>query len=85
MIKLGDYSEEEAKKLISDLRKAGIKNDTRSHFKITHFRTDSLEGRLSQLKGVLKSTRKIERTLKILKSALAQSHEPDKFKELFFK
>jgi len=32
MIKLGDYSEEEAKKLISDLRKAGIKYDTRSHF-----------------------------------------------------
>ena len=85
MIKLGDYSEEMAKKLVSDLRKAGIKYDTRSHFKITHFRTDSLEGRQSQLKEVLKDTRKMERTLNTLKSALAQNPEPDKFKELFLK
>jgi len=85
MIKLGDYSEEVAKKLVSDLRTAGIKCDTRSHFKITHFRTDTLEGRLSQLKEVLKDTQKIERTLNALKSALAQNPEPDKFKELFLK
>ena len=85
MIKLGDYSEEEAKKLVSDLRKAGIKYDTRSHFKITHFRKDSLEGRLSQLKEILLDTQKMERTLKALKSALAQNPEPEKFKELFQK
>ena len=85
MIKLGDYSEEEAKKLVSDLRKAGIKYDTRSNFKITHLRTDSLEGRLSQLKEVLLDTQKMERTLKTLKSVLAHSPEPGKFKELFLK
>ena len=85
MIKLGDYSEEEAKTLVSDLRKAGIKYDTRSHFKITHFRTDSLEGRLSQLKEVLLDTQKMERTLKTLKSALAQNPEPEKFKEMILK
>jgi len=83
MIKLGDYSEEEAKKLIGDLRTAGIKYDTRSHFTITHLRKDSLDGRLSQLKEVLLDTQKIERTLEILKSVLAKSPEPGKFKELF--
>ena len=85
MIKLGDYSEEEARKLVSDLRTAGIKYDMRSHFKITHFRTDSLESRLSELKEVLLDTQKMERTLKTLKSALAQNPEPEKFKELFLK
>jgi hypothetical protein len=85
MIKLGDYSEEEAKKLIGDLRTAGIKYDTRSHFTITHLRKDSLEGRLSQLKEVLLDTQKIERTLETLKSVLAESPEPGKFKELFLK
>jgi len=85
MIKLGDYSEEEAKKLIGDLRTAGIKYDTRSHFTITHLRKDSLDGRLSQLKEVLLDTQKIERTLETLKSVLAKSPEPGKFKELFLK
>jgi hypothetical protein len=47
MIKLGDYSEDEARKLITDLSKAQIKYDTRTHFIIGHFKTDCLEGRFS--------------------------------------
>ena len=85
MIKLGDYSEDEARKLITDLSKAKIKYDTRIHFIIGHFKTDCLEGRFSELKEVLKDTQKIEQTLNILKSVLGQKLEPDKFKELFLK
>jgi hypothetical protein len=85
MIKLGDYSEDEARMLITDLSKAKIKYDTRTHFIIGHFKKDCLEGRFSELKGVLKDTQKIEQTLTILRSVLGQKPEPDKFKELFLK
>ena len=85
MIKLGDYREDEAKQLISYLSKAKIKYDTRVHFIIDHFKTDCLEGRLSELKEVLKDTQRVEQTIKILKSVLGQRPEPGKFKELFLK
>jgi hypothetical protein len=85
MIKLGDYSEDLAKQLITDLSKAKIKYDTRIHFEIDHFKTDCLEGRFSDLREVLKDTQKIDQTLNILKAILGQRPEPDKFKELFLK
>ncbi len=85
MIKLGDYSEDEARKLITDLSKAKIKYDTRTHFIIGHFKTDCLDGRFSELKGVLKDTQKIEQTLTILRSILGHRPDPDRFKELFLK
>jgi hypothetical protein len=85
MIKLGDYAEDEARKLITDLSNAKIKYDTRIHFKIDHFKTDCLEGRFSELKEVLKDTQRIEQTLNILKAVLGQRPEPGKFKELFLK
>ncbi|MDD4162861.1 MAG: hypothetical protein PHW87_10340 [Methanothrix sp.] len=85
MIKLGDYREDEAKQLISYLSKAKIKCDTRVHFIIDHFKTDCLEGRLSELKEVLKDTQRVEQTIKILKSVLGQRPEPGKFKELYLK
>jgi len=85
MIKLGDYGEDEAKRLINDLSKAKIKYDTRIHFMIDHFKTDCLEGRFSELKKVLKDTQKIEQTLNILRTVLGRKPEPDKFKELFLK
>ncbi len=71
--------------LIADLSKAKIKYDTRIHFMIDHFKTDCLEGRLSELKEVQKDTQKIEQVLKILRSVLDQKPEPEKFKELFLK
>ncbi|MDD4653332.1 MAG: hypothetical protein PHQ34_14015 [Methanothrix sp.] len=85
MIKLGDYGEDMAKKLITDLSKAKIKYDTRINFKIDHFKTDCLDGKFSELKEVLKDTQKIEQLLNILKSVLDLRPEPDKFKDLFFK
>jgi hypothetical protein len=85
MIKLGDYGEDEARKLITDLSKAKIKYDTRIHFTIDHIKTDCLEGRFSELKEVLKDTQKIEQTLNILKTVLGQRPEPDKFRDLFLK
>jgi len=85
MIKLGQYSNDQARCLIADLNKAKIKYDTRIHFMIDHIKLDCLEGRLSELKEVLKDTQKIEKTLTILKSVLSLRPEPDKFKELFFR
>jgi hypothetical protein len=85
MIKLGDYGEDEARMLITDLSKAKIKYETRTHFIIGHFKTDCLEGRFSELKAVLKDTQRIEQTLTILRSILGQKPKPDNFKELFLK
>ncbi|OPY54329.1 MAG: hypothetical protein A4E49_01148 [Methanosaeta sp. PtaU1.Bin112] len=85
MIKLGDYKEEEAKKLTTDLKKAQIKYDVRIHPVIDHFKVDCLEGRFSELKVILKDTEKIEHTIMILKSILSQRPSPDAFKELFLK
>lgn len=58
MIKLGDYCEDDAKDLITSLRKARVKCDTRINFVIDHFKVDCIEGRLSELREVLKDTQK---------------------------
>jgi len=63
MIKLGQYSDDQARVLIADLSKAKIKYDTRIHFMIDHIKLDCLEGRFSELKEVLKDTQKIEKTV----------------------
>ena len=82
---LGDYCEDDAKDLIISLRKARVKCDTRINFVIDHFKVDCIEGRLSELREVLKDTQKIEQVIAILKSVLAQRPNPDDFKELFLK
>ena len=85
MIKLGDYCEDDAKDLITNLRKARVKCDTRINFVIDHFKVDCIEGKLSELREVLKDTQKIEQVIAILKSVLAHRPDPDDFKELFLK
>jgi hypothetical protein len=79
MFKLGDYSEDEAKEITAILRKAGIKVDLKSSFSAAIDRTDYLEGKASELKGLVKDFEKYERWLEAIKEALASGATAEEF------
>ncbi len=83
MFKLGEYYEDDAKSIAKYLRDARIKVEQKTYLCATAETADYLEGRLSELKGVVKGIEIYERYLAVLKTTLAKGAKPDDFKDLF--
>ena len=83
MFKLGEYYEDEARSIVKYLRDAKIKLEQKTYLCATAETVDYLEGRLSELKGVVKDIETYERFLAVLKTTLAKGAKPDDFKDLF--
>lgn len=83
MFKLGEYYEDEAKLIAKYLRDAKIKIEQKTYLCSTAETADYLEGRLSELKVVLKDIETYEGFLAVLKSTLTKAKSFDDFKDLF--
>jgi hypothetical protein len=85
MIKLGDYCEDDANKIMGYLNDSGIKGDTRSILRMVQHQVHCLEGRLSELKGVAEDFEKLERCVEVLRSVLQKKPAQEEFKDMFLK
>jgi hypothetical protein len=83
MFKLGEYYEDEAKSIVKYLRDAKIKVEQKTYLFATAETADYLDGRLSELKAVVKNIETYEGFLAVLKTTLAKGAKPDDFKDLF--
>ena len=83
MFKLGEYYEDEAKSIVKRLKDAKIKVEQKTYLCSTAEPVDYIEGRLSDLKAVVKNIETYERDLAVLKTTLAKGAKPDDFKDLF--
>ncbi|VVB63317.1 Uncharacterised protein [uncultured archaeon] len=83
MFKLGEYYEDDAKSIVKYLKDAKIKVEQKTYICTTAETAEYLEGRLSELKTVLKGIETYEGFLAVLKTTLAKGAKPDDFKELF--
>lgn len=83
MFKLGEYYEDEAKSIVKYLKDAKIKIEQKTYLCATAESVDYIEGKLSDLKTVVKDIETYEGFLAILKTTLAKVAKPDDFKELF--
>jgi hypothetical protein len=83
MFLLGEYDEDEAREIADHLKDAGMKVDIRmvtiSNLDVEHF----LEGRISQLKGMLeeKDYARYERYLGVLRKVIAEGAVPEDLPE----
>lgn len=83
MFKLGEYCEDEAKTIVKYLRDAKIKIEQKTYLCATTETADFIEGRLSDLKTVVKGIETYERYLAVLKTTLSKKPNPDDFRDLF--
>ena len=83
MFKLGEYYEDEAKSIVKYLRDAKIKIEQKTYLCATAETADYIEGRLSELKVVLKDIETYEGFLAVLKTTLTKATSFDDFKDLF--
>lgn len=83
MFKLGEYYEDEAKSIVKYLRDAKIKLEQKAYLCATTETTDYIEGRLSDLKTVVKGIETYEGFLAVLKTTLAKGAKPNDFRDLF--
>jgi hypothetical protein len=83
MFKLGEYYEDEAKSIVKYLRDAKIKLEQKTYLCATTETTDYLEGRLSDLKAIVKGIETYEGFLAVLKTTLARGAKPDDFRDSF--
>lgn len=83
MFKLGEYYEDESKSIVKYLRDAKIKLEQKTYLYATTETTDYIEGRLSDLKTVVKGIETYEGFLAVLKTTLAKGAKPDDFRDIF--
>ena len=83
MFKLGEYSEDEAKSIVKYLRDAKIKIEQKTYLYATAEPVDYIEGRLSDLKAVVKDIETYEGFLAVLKTTLTKVANYEDFKDLF--
>ena len=83
MFKLGEYYEDEAKSIVKYLRDAKIKIEQKTYLCATAEPVDYIEGRLSDLKAVVKDIETYEGFLAVLKTTLTKAANFDDFKDLF--
>jgi hypothetical protein len=84
MFRLGEYDEEDSKVIVQHLKNAGFKVDTRSFLTgLTHSQA-FLEGRQSELKGLVKDMDVYERYLDVLRSTVSPGITHEDFKDHFF-
>ena len=83
MFKLGEYYEDDAKSIVKYLKEAKIKVEQKPYLCATPETADYLEGRLSELKPVVKDIETYERYLAVLKTSLAKAANFDDLRDLF--
>ena len=84
MFYLGEYDEETAKEIKSNLNEAGLKVETRTCLVMDEETTYSLKDKLSGIKELIEDTSQFERYLSALRIVLPQA-TPENFEELFLK
>jgi hypothetical protein len=85
MFYLGEYDEEAAKELRRFLDEVGIRMELKPSIGVDTGKSYSLEGRLSQLKEVIKDLSKYEHRLSVIKSTFPQCKTEEEFDDLFMK
>ena len=84
MFRLGEYDEEDSKAIVQHLKDAGFKVDTRSFLTVLTHSQAFLEGRQSELKGLVKDMDVYERYLDVLRSTVSPGITHEDFKDRFF-
>jgi hypothetical protein len=83
MLKVGEYSENEAKTIAGYLKDAGFKVDVRGLVVAKMDVTASLQGKLSEMKERDEVSLKYERFLAAIKAAVEKASTQDDFRDLF--
>lgn len=83
MFKLGEYDGDEASWIVQQLKKAGIKADIRPSFVPIREEYEALEGRASQLRGLVEDFDQYERYLEALREALQQGLSGEEFRNAY--
>jgi len=83
MLKIGEYSEDEAKTVAGYLKDAGFKVDVKGLVTARTDFTASLQGKLSEMKGHGEFAPKYERFLAAAKTAVEKASTQDDFQDHF--
>jgi hypothetical protein len=83
MLKLGEYYEDEAKSIVKYLRDAKIRVEQKTYLLAVAETAYYMEGRLSELKAVVKDIETYERFLAAIKITLTKTASFDDFRDLF--
>jgi hypothetical protein len=84
MFRLGEYDEEDSKAIVQHLKDAGFKVDARSFLTVLTNSQAFLEGRQSELKGLVKDMDVYERYLDVLRSTVSPGITHEEFKDRLF-